>query len=542
MKELLTLSNIGSSGINTDITPWELGKDFVTAGRNFRVKDGAFTPNGGQTEAVASPDSTMEVGFLMSVRLAENDYWIQASRTKIFAADGTAGWFDISSTGGYTLAAGAEWYWNGCQMGDMVVMNNSQISPEYVQNLSSTSTLAPLIFRTLPSVGGAPGVIETWDDLGYTCTAMRAHKNFLFALGLSGVDGNPNAYRISTPADTDGYPYTWDPADRSGLAVMAQLGSDGGKILDGLTLRNDFVIYSRDSIDLLTFNANSEFFWDRRELSTSIGIIATNCVVAADGKHFFMSDGDVFMTNGSEITSIMHNRIQRRYNAKAHKVFMHRSFAMVNVALKEVWFCIPEGTSETPNIAFIYNYRDDSWAVKDLPTTMACADYGPSKTPAEIAIEDQWDGDTETEWDVDQKPWGATTITPTNRSLLGVYTGGSLNYIDPLFSTAPISGSANVDFFIERTDFPLEGYAAAATVTRVYPHAKGSAFEFRFGSQQSPDGGVIWQPYQIFRPGIDRKLDFRSSGVLIAWSVRSINNEVFRFSGFDIEFTRGGKR
>jgi hypothetical protein len=77
----------------------------------------------------------------------------------------------------------------------------------------------------------------------------------------------------------------------------------------------------------------------------------------------------------------------------------------------------------------------------------------------------------------------------------------------------------------------------------VYPYVEGtSKLEFRFGSQQHAGGPVAWAGgFREFTPGVDRKIDIRTTGELHAYEVRSKDGS-FRLTGMDIEFSEAGAR
>ena len=96
---------------------------------------------------------------------------------------------------------------------------------------------------------------------------------------------------------------------------------------------------------------------------------------------------------------------------------------------------------------------------------------------------------------------------------------------------------------IERIGFPLEGHDDVTTITRVYPHLQGTQpLTIQFGSQKKAGGPVRWQPSVSFTPGVDRKVDLRTTGALHCWRLESVGFGNWEMSGMTLEYESGAKR
>jgi len=534
--ELLKLKNMGTKGLSTDEQPWELSPEFITHGNNFRVHAGALTTAGGfqhwatVTDQVTPAIANFHPGHLIHVGVTAGDYWLMCGRTKVVAFSGTV-FTDVSSTAAYTgLGVDDELKWTSCRLGQIPLINNPQAHPEYWSPQSPGQKMQPLDFDGSNS----------WLDMGYSFEILRSHKNFLFAMNLQegGIDF-PDTYRWSHPADINGLPVTWDETDNSFLAGKAALGGDGGHIIDGQSIRDAFCIYSERAIDILD-STGDEFVWKRRELSSTVGLIARNCLAEVKGRHFLLTDGDIVMNDGTSIESIAHNRIRRRLTASMNVGKYHRSYAVRNDAKKEVWFCVVEEDADYPNVAYIYNWRDDSWAIRDIAQNIAHAGYGSQTDPSEL-----WSDFLGTPsapidtWDTQQITWGSAELTPLDDTIIGCNpVTGSLYLLDPQGTP-----DEDIDTIIERTDFPLVDSRQVTSISRVFPHIRGTEpLEIQFGSQDYPGAAVRWKPPITFNPATDRKIDVRTTGELHCWSFRSIGKGNWQFSGMDIEWTPAGER
>lgn len=522
--ETLTLKNIGLKGLATDPAPWSLPPEFITAGKNYRIFAGSIQTDNGLALWSTAPVAFFP-GHVSRVGSISGSFWIVAGRTAVYVWDG-ATWTDISSVAGYAgLTTGDELRWSQALLGKIPIINNPQAAPEYWSPQQVSQVLQPLTFDG----------VNDWATLNYAASVVRSHKTFLFALNLteSGVEF-PDSYRWSHPADVNGLPPTWDETDDAFLAGKASLGGDGGAIIDGFSLRDSFAIYSEGSINILD-STNDEFVWRRRNLSSTVGLLSKDGIAEVKGQHFLMSYGDIIKNDGNSIDSIAHNRIRREYSQRIDPDNYSRAYAIRNDIQKEVWFCIPEVGEEYPNIAYIYNWKDDSWAVKDLPQDIAHAAPGPYAEPAPT-----WDSLAADEtWDVQQVIWNTSIASPINDTIAGVSpVSEEIHFLDPI-------GNADDDlnFQIERTNFPLLGQKQVTTITRVYPHVRAETpITIQFGSQDYNDAPIRWKPAQTFDPATQRKLDVRTTGELHCWKISSIGQNNLSISGMTIEFVKAGFR
>ena len=525
MTEVLELTNIGLKGIATDPMPWTLPPEFINYGKNFRIFAGAIENNGGET-LWSTAGVAFNPGHLFPVRTSDGDiFWVALGRSAVYVYNGLV-WTDITSVAGYAgISTDDELLWHGCQLGQIPIFNNPQHVPEYWSPVSLAQVLQPLQFDAS----------NTWSAKGYSAKVMRSHKNYLFAMNLAeGAVELPDSYRWSHPADINGLPATWDETDESFLAGKSALGGDGGQIIDGLSLRDAFSIYSEKAVNILD-STNDEFVWRRRNLSSTIGLAARNAVSEVKGTHFLLVGDDIVKNDGNRLDSIMHNRFQTDLSSRIDATEYPKSYSLIKNDRKEIWFCIPETGSSYPNIAYVYNWKDDSWAIRDIFTGIAHSASGPQ---AEASAADTWDGISGT-WDEQTRKWDEGGVSPLTDTIVGVVPGTQKLY---LMDTSDVP-DANIDFTIERTNFPLLGHRQVTTITRVYPHIRSeSPVTIEFGSQDYPDGAVRWKPSITFDPSTERKIDIRTTGELHAWRISALNKSAIKMSGMTIEYVLAGHR
>jgi len=514
---LLPIQGIGIKGIIRDINPIELPADAISNGNNIRTSSSGVGSAFGYEVLSQNPvDFSPEFNIHNHSVDANSPVWIVCGSSSIYAY--TNGWDDVTPVGIDTDFIHMNW--TGCNLGKMCVINN--LEPLYYDSILG-GNMVPLPF--------SPGV--AWPEVDKTFKVIRNHNNFLFALNLTeGGEHYPDGYRWSHPADSNGIPFTWDETDPSGLASRESLGGDDGAIVDGLTLRNSFVIYSERGVDILDYNGD-DFLFTRRSLATSAGILATNCVVEHSGLHYFISDGDVLVNDGTSIKSIMQDRVRRQFVSEINTGSRKNAYVVKNDLHKEIWFCVPTGSTEYADVAYIYNWHTDAWGRRDLPGNTPHAAQGGVVLPKVT-----WNTVTGT-WRGSVRTWGARKLSPENETVVGcIIDDSSLNMLDA--STANIEEATS---FIERLSMPLEGIVGHVTANAIYPHMTGTAtVQVSIGAQDFAGGPIQWGAAVDFKPGKDRKVDVRATGALLCYKVSYTGRGSWNLTGLDLDYVLRGQR
>jgi len=552
MQKLLQLKLAGDFGVNSDIPGIDLDPSFFTSGINFKIEDGKLKSFNGST-VVATPTegyawntvpitqtwdtvplaTTWETGsglpqpYNDAAQLCywiygDINYYILLGSNAINAFDG-ASWYDFSSSGGYALTAAQAFEWTVCQLGGITVINNpNHTFPEYI-----SSAISPTKFRSLQF---SPGM--SWATKGIVAKVIRSHKNFLFAMNLieSGVE-YPDTYRWSNPADINSIPYTWDEEDVAAIAGRSSFSGSGGSIVDGMSMRDSFCMYSKGEINLLDYTGD-DFVWRARKLSSGTGLLTQNCIAEFYGKHLFLSSGDLILNDGNSLESILTGRLRSRIANSISTTYYSRSFLVTDPQRKEIWTCIPEEGHELPNLAVVYNYQTNKISLRDLPENLSAATYGSSKL-----VTNTWNGSGDT-WETATNPWNFNPESPFTNSIIGV---------DPTISGlyALSFSDRTIDYgtYLERDSYAFDSSFNVTTVLRAYPHidCEGPVL-IQFGSKYGSNNSIEWTPAVTFDPNTDRKVDLRTTGVYHAWKISSIGNNKMIYSGMDVEYVLNGVR
>ena len=530
MNKTITITELSSKGLNTDVAPWDLPGEYITNGLNFRTSSGSVRTcgAGGEWGRMDHP-----ISLLMPVGAGSDDMTLLAGTLGAYSFDGLSKsvLLDLSATPVDQNG------WSGCMRGGIPVINHPQSGAYYWYPVLHGEDLIPLPFDST----------RNWDDsLGISAKVFRSHRNFLFALNLTEtIDGVSvditDGYRWSHPADINGVPPSWDEKDQNFLAGLAQVGGDTGRIIDGLSMRDSFVIYSDHGINILELSGDV-FVWNRRLLTTATGLLCRDAVVEVNGVHYLMTADDIVMCDGNSVRSITADRIRRHFRAHLNTQHFSNSYAVHNIAWREVWFCIPT-TGEFPDTVYVYNWLEDSWSIRDLGGEMTFAAYG-SRSKGIVTWHVLETTVPPPAWNEYDLPWGTSSITPYDDTVLSADITGKIYDVDP-DSTADltITGDGSLGSFIERTNYPLEGHRDYTTITRIYPHISGvTPVLIQVGSHDYPGSPIRWKPAVEFNPASQRKLDLRTTGALHAWRVSSIGNGNFSMSGMTIEYAYAGVR
>lgn len=524
---ILNIRDIGGAGLNSDIAPWDLPLNALSYGRNFRIRSGKIQSSGGSTVGFDA-DTAGRIGHVAYTEdYTGSRVWIACTTAGIEYYDGAAWQM------GLAIADSEPEQWSSCRIGQVLFLNHPNHYPVYLENASGSN------INTLPWMPGE----DSWDGI---CKAkvLCSHKNFLFALGTTEIPDARAAFssyddrvRWSHPVEPNGRPYTWTDAsnDPSSLAGYVTLGR-GGMIIGGESLRDSFVIYSDYAINVMDYTGGA-LMWRRRTVSQSAGLVSKEAVVEVNGAHFFISKDDILMFDGNQVTSMLHNRLRRSFQSVLDDSEADTSFAVRNDTQNEIYFCLPERRDDIagdkrPNIAFVFNYRDNNWSIREMDTERQ---YSHSCFGDAPDLPNPWE-DAPTKWNTERQTWQGIGKTPFGSFLLAS-SGTKLYNIDTQ------SPDNDIVTKIERTDIPVGGHDNVTTITRVYPHIEGSfPVDIWVGSQQHAGDSVLWKGPVRFNPGKDRKVDIRVTGELHAIRMEAAAEGNFNITGCDVEYSPAGTR
>ena len=220
--------------------------------------------------------------------------------------------------------------------------------------------------------------------------------------------------------------------------------------------------------------------WRRRTLSQNAGLISRDALVEVRGRHYYISNEDIIVFDGNQAQSLLHNRLRKRFAGSLNEDARNTAFAVHNKTMQEIWFCVAEAGFDKPNVAYVYNYLDNTWSLRDLSTERVFSHALYGNQPTEVKSWDQWVGD----WEGERTTWASANRQPFDGALIGA-SGDNVYNID-----TQNPEEEGLMTFIERQAMPIVGHEDVTTVTRIYPQVEGNTPDtISEGSHQNARSG-----------------------------------------------------
>lgn len=387
---------------------------------------------------------------------------------------------------------------------------------------------------------------DTWADKGYFSYCMRPYKNQLVSLGWNdGATAYKQTVLWSHIADPNTLPATWDYSDYTNLAGFQPLAERDGDLVDGLVLRDSFMVYAQNAIYRMTFVPNDyQQIMSFENVSLAQGMLAKECAVEIDGRHIVLANDDVIIHDGQNIQSLVDKRIRRAIFANISSDYYERCLVVKNRAKEEVWVCVPSADSDGElDLAWVWNWRDDEWTSRDLPRNMT--HMQAVVLPSGFG-DDAWEDDAES-WNDDTSAWGEGFYTPAAATMIACSTSydstkGTVLQIDG--SYADVLGQAQGSSYATREGILLDGNATTRKViTEVVLTAEGGDVEVQVGASESANGAYTWTDAETWVCGTTRRIPFRSaSGIYHAIKLTFADKEDSQVVSYMIGYRVGGLR
>ena len=231
--------------------------------------------------------------------------------------------------------------------------------------------------------------IRTRNIIKVSCGIIESFGNLIVAGNLKTTDSTdptkvlrrqPGVIRVSDVAATDSFPTNWNPFASSVSTADEFTLSETSVVKDMKTLQSNFYIYSTEGIHQLRLTGNLKLPVAFSSVTETYGALSTKSVAEYDGRHFVVGKNDIysFTGNPADIKSLCDNRTRVYFYNKLNPVIIDKTFVLANHRENEIWINYPTGSSTT-NVcdeALIYNYRDNTWTIRDLNSVRA-GDIGP---------------------------------------------------------------------------------------------------------------------------------------------------------------------
>lgn len=491
-------------GTITDLPPEEVRPDKWTSVQNITFKEQATERAKGYA---AWADILLGTGpiFALNVVGETETGWIYCTTNNVYVTDGTTHHNITPTAGLQTVIPGA---WTGCILNGIPVLNNGADAPIY-WDLNTGNPCQKL-----------PG----WPT-GSFCKAIRAFKYHLFALAVTDA-GNyqPDTLWWSSSAAPGAIPQEWVPAPDNDAGDMTLADTQGG-IVDGMSLRDTFIVYKQFSCYVLSYVAG-QYVYVQRKLFLTTGLQTANCVAELNGEHWVFTGNDVVRHDGQSFRSVVQDKVKREIVESIDPGKVGMCCVSSRIRDQQFWVAIPTQGSPLLNKAWVINTLTEDCGEIELPNVAFVA-----RGIVTASVGNSWDARTST-WDSDNTFWDQQSYSPTEDSILLCDPDDNKLWNHGLEDTA---NGQPVHAYCERQSLPVQDAILRALVTRVVPRLDGQAGEtinIRVGSQAYFGQAITWSDPQPFVLGQSVAVDVQVEGRLISVRFEATTDRVWKLHSY----------
>jgi len=507
----MTRTRLQLHSVAPDLLPGDVGNETWNVARNVVFKNNETMRVAGDSPTLPGMPTPIEV--MLYTEAYGAGYWICANKTGIWAHDGTTN-HNITPTGWNPSAVAT---YTGCIINGLAVINAGNV-PVWWNGLTA-SKMTPL---------------PDWPS-GRTCKAIRAHKNFLFAIGILETGGNECLW--SDAAGPGQIPQYWTPTNEN-LAGSVNLAPLFETCLDALSLRDELLIYKKGSIWAASLCGGNAVFAFRVVFSET-GLAATNAVCASfDDRHLFVASmGDVVVTDGVNIQSVLEGRAQRVFQDDYSSAINPRVLAASLDRQKLGMVIYPSASNAVPVQALLYDFTSGDISFRDMPPSLCAASGALLKDVGNV---NTWDGDNAV-WNSDGTAWNEQVSGKTNDD---VFVGGSSGAYCISDQTVSAFWAGEVQAVLQKVAFQFGDGATRFLVKQAWPNVTGTAGEslqFRFYGQEIMGGPLDVSEPLDFIIGQAQPLHLFMQGRYLGFEVVSQGGDPWRFGSMDLVLSEIGQ-
>lgn len=394
-----------------------------------------------------------------------------------------------------------------------------------------------------------------WNS-AHQARAVRTYRDFVVAINITKSGTSyPVMVKTSSPSFDGAMPTSWNHTDPSTLATENSLAFLQQELIDGLSLGDDFILYTASEAVIMSYTASDDVF-AYRPSGISGGILSTNCVTEVARRHYVFGLNDLYMHEGSAPLSIANERVKDFVFKHLDRNKADRAFVAHDERLKTVWFCFVSSDAEAYwgntthcNRAAGYNYENNTWSFIDIPNACGAWFANPSTVKTWATIAGTW-SDISGSWGSYGESALRIPVFAANPPASGVGqvlchdVMGDEAYVPDLalqtqYTAPAILQKTMVDF----GDLGV-GLKDYKTIKRLYPQIDCDGnFQIRFGSQMTVKEAIVWSAYQTFVPGTDEFADTMTGGKLVSFELKTTDTSSdFTLTAYDTEISIVSKR
>jgi hypothetical protein len=513
-------------GINKDLSPFELPPEVWSDGLNVNFRRQRTNSSLGYSANFTLADSIISPLHIIYFTDGVDTLWAYGNEDKIYGTDGESA---VELGTGYN--ATREDNWTSCNFNGVFLMNNRVDHPQ-------VSDPATNLMEDLPNWTS----VTPW-GLSSRCEIIRPYKNYLMAMDCYDEVGQryPLMIRWSSPAEAGDVPPSWDASIPGEQAGLYSLSDTPGRIVDGLTLGDYFVVYKTDAVWLIQFIGGDFTFSFRKLFGDEAGALTKECIAEFEGQHFVMSPTGAYVHNAASKSEIMEPWVKDAFFLKVAPERMLETKVVADHNNKEIWvYFVTRDAYELdvdawPDRALVWNWEVQEWTIKELTGISHIAEgiIEPSDT---VGVDD-WDSDNQI-WNEDDTRWDSETpFNPSERGLLLADYANNLFYANENDQTL---AGATLHSFVERVGIDFNDDNMFKYVTAVTPHIIGEqpVTVSLFTSDRQTTVPTLEHKSE-YDPKEDYRVDCHVMGRYIG--VRFESDDLFTLTGYTIEWEPAGQ-
>mgnify|MGYP001824335770 CR=1 FL=1 len=300
-------------------------------------------------------------------------------------------------------------------------------------------------------------------------------------------------------------------------------------------MRDSLIIYKEGSTYIANY-IGGLFVYQFRKLFETSGIMARNCVVEQNGRHFVFGNDDIVVHDANTVRSLLDKRTRQAIFGSIDQQNFRSSYVISYEKKREIWFCFPSAGNPFPNFAAVFNLDEDAWGIRELYATP----HGSVGVVSAESADDSWDVDSQS-WDADQTNWLQQGFSLQSQSLVladtneTVATDSRLIQVDTGtdFAGQPITS------VLQKSYMSFDAPNRVKIVKRIWPKIvanDGVSLTFRVGGSEGPDSPIEWSnPVTIVKGTDDERIDTFAQGRYISFEASSSGGIAWTLTGFDLE-------
>lgn len=299
-----------------------------------------------------------------------------------------------------------------------------------------------------------------------------------------------------------------------------------------------------------------------KKLFSDAGILAPECAVEFEGKHFVITQDDIFVHNGSTRQPIASARTKKflieeisSTNPLATKVFAY-------TPAKEIWVTyVGNGQTDpdnpdlswTCNKCAVWNWEWDTWTFFDIPPS-----YDVNMAPPPDLTTPEWADMTDPEDYWDSAKWQSYQWSTLGKDFVKnvpyiASPDGCLYTLDIgkeqlkfVKSTQTVSKQPVIAELLRThldMDEMVENIRMCKFIKTITPQFRGTGqINCYIGGSDNPTEEPTWDNYQLFDIETDIKIDGYSNNRYPAIKFVDLSEGEWSFQGYDIDFVVEGNR